>query len=83
MRENLPEMPFNNVIAEPAVRDTAGAIGLVSTILTKYDSDATMAVVTADQIIRPAEMLQQALKDALTFVNNNPDDMITFGIQPT
>ena len=83
VRENLPETPFNNVIAEPAVRDTAGAIGLVSTILTKYDSDATMAVVTADQIIRPAEMLQQALKDALTFVNNNPDDMITFGIQPT
>ncbi len=83
VHENLPELPFNNVIAEPAVRDTAGAIGLVSTILTKYDSDATIAVVTADQIIRPAEMLQQALKDALTFVNNNPDDMITFGIQPT
>ncbi len=83
VRENLPEMPFNNVIAEPAVRDTAGAIGLVSTILTKYDSDATIAVVTADQIIKPAEALQQALKDALTFVNNNPDDMITFGIQPT
>jgi len=83
VRENLPEMPFNNVIAEPAVRDTAGAIGLVSTILTKYDSDATIAVVTADQIIKPAEALQQALKDALTFVNSNPDDMITFGIQPT
>ena len=83
VRENLPELPFNNVIAEPAVRDTAGAIGLVSTILTKYDSAATVAVVTADQIIRPADVLQQALKDALTFVNSNPDDMITFGIQPT
>jgi len=82
VRENLTELPSNNVIAEPVVRDTAGAIGLVSTILTKYDSDATMAVVTADQIIRPVEMLQQALKDALTFVNNNPDDMIAFGIQP-
>jgi len=83
VRENLPELPFNNIIAEPAVRDTAGAIGLVSSILTKYDSDATIAVVTADQVIKPAEMLQQALKDALTFVNNNPDDMIAFGIQPT
>ncbi|MHC4807859.1 MAG: mannose-1-phosphate guanylyltransferase, partial [Planctomycetota bacterium] len=83
VHENLPELPFNNIIAEPAVRDTAGAIGLVSTILTKYDSDATIAVVTADQIIRPAEILQQAIKDALTFVNNNPDDMIIFGIQPT
>ncbi len=83
VRENLSELPFNNVIAEPAVRDTAGAIGLVSTVLTKYDPEATIAVVTADQIIKPPEILQQALKDALVFVNNNPDNMITFGIKPT
>ena len=83
VRENLPELPFNNVIAEPAVRDTSGAIGLAATILTKFDPDATMAVVTADQLIEPAEIFQQALKDALTFINTNPGSMITFGIQPT
>ena len=83
VRESLPELPFNNVIAEPAVRDTAGTIGLAAAILTKYDPDASMAVVTADQIIEPPELLQQAIKDALTFVNKNPKDMITFGIQPT
>jgi mannose-1-phosphate guanylyltransferase len=65
------------------VRDTTGAIGLASTVLAKYDPDATMAVVTADQIIEPVEALQQALKDALTFIKRNPDDMITFGIPPT
>jgi len=83
VRENLPELPFNNVIAEPVVRDTAGAIGLGATVLGKYDNDATMAVVTADHLIEPAEVLQQAVKDALAFVNNRPDDMITFGIQPS
>ncbi|NQT03834.1 MAG: mannose-1-phosphate guanylyltransferase [Planctomycetes bacterium] len=83
VRENLPELPVNNVIAEPTVRDTSGAIGLVSTVLTKHDPEATIAVVTADQIIKPVEVLQQAIKDALVFVNNNPDSMITFGIQPT
>jgi mannose-1-phosphate guanylyltransferase len=83
VRENLSELPFNNVIAEPAVRDTAGAIGLVSSVLSKYDAESTITVLTADQVIEPAEVLQQGLKDALTFVNNNPDDMITFGIQPT
>ena len=83
VRENLSELPCDNVIAEPAVRDTAGAIGLVSTVLAKHDPDATMAVVTADQIIEPAGVLQQALKDALTFVKGNPDDMIVFGIRPT
>jgi len=82
VRENLSELPFNNVIAEPVVRDTVGAIGLVSTVLNKYDPDATIAVVTADQIIKPPEVLQEAIKDALTFINNNPDNMITFGIQP-
>lgn len=83
VRENLPELPLNNVVAEPAVRDTTGAIGLAATILTKYDSEAAMAVVTADQLIKPAELLQQALRDALVFVNNNPNDMIVFGIEPT
>jgi mannose-1-phosphate guanylyltransferase len=83
VRKNLPELPSDNVIAEPAVRDTSGAIGLVSTVLTKNDPQATIAVVTADQIIKPVEVLQQAIKDALVFVNNNPESMITFGIQPT
>ena len=83
VRENLPELPPDNVIAEPAVRDTSGAIGLISTVLTKHDPQASIAVVTADQIIKPADVLQQAIKDALIFVNNNPASMITFGIQPT
>lgn len=82
VRENLPELPYDNVIAEPAVRDTAGAIGLAATILAKYDAEATMAVVTADQIIEPDEALQQVLKDALTLVNGNPQHLVTFGIKP-
>jgi len=83
VREELPELPFNNVIAEPAVRDTAGTIGLAASILTKYDPEAQMAVVTADQLIEPAEVLQQALKDAFVFINRNPDDLVIFGIKPT
>jgi mannose-1-phosphate guanylyltransferase len=83
VRENLSELPFNNVIAEPDVRDTAGTIGLAAAVLTKYDPDATVAVVTADQVIEPVDVFQQAFKDALAFVNDNPSDMITFGIKPT
>ena len=83
VRENVPELPFNNIIAEPAVRDTAGAIGLAAAVLTKIDPEATMVIVTADQLIKPAHLLQQAFKDALAFVNDNPDNLVTFGIQPT
>lgn len=83
VRETSSQVPHQNVIPEPTVRDTAGAIGLAATVLTKFDPDATMAVVTADQIIEPAEALQQALTDGLTFVNNNPDSLLTYGINPT
>jgi len=83
VREELPELPFNNVIAEPEVRDTAGTIGLAASILTKVDGEAQMAVVTADQLIEPAEVLQQALKDAFIFINRNPDHLVTFGIKPS
>ncbi len=83
VRENLPELPQSNIIAEPVVRDTAGAIGLAASVLEKSDRDATMAVLSADQIIEPVHALQDALKDALTFVNKNSDSLMVFGIQPT
>lgn len=83
VRENLDELPEENVIAEPAVRDTAGAIGLAATILHKYDTNANMAVITADQILEPQEKFQEAMRTALSFVNENPQSLVTFGIQPT
>jgi mannose-1-phosphate guanylyltransferase len=83
VRENLPGLPLNNVIAEPAVRDTAGAIGLAASILAKYDPEASMAVLTADQLLDPPEVLQQALMDAFEFLSKNSDALITFGIKPT
>ena len=82
IRENIPEIPPANVIAEPAVRDTSGAIGLAASILTKVDPDATMAVVTADHLIEPKPAFQQAMSDALKYVNTNPDEFVIFGIEP-
>ena len=83
VRESLPELTPFNVIAEPVVRDTAGAIGLAASILTKFDPQATMVVVTADQLIEPADVLQKAINDALKFIDRNPDALVTFGIKPT
>jgi len=83
VREELPDLPDGNVVAEPVVRDTASAIGLAATILSKRDPEATMAVVTADQVLEPAQTLQAALVDALEFVSQMPEALVTFGIKPT
>ena len=82
VRENLSELSQKNIIAEPCVRDTAGAIGLAATVLNKYDPDATMAVVTADQILEPAEIFTSKMQTALDFVNQHPQSLVTFGIEP-
>jgi mannose-1-phosphate guanylyltransferase len=81
--QDLPELPADHVVAEPLVRDTCGAIGLAAAILSHYDPAATMAVMTADQMIRPPEVLQGAVRDALRFVNEHPRSLVTFGIKPT
>lgn len=83
VREELPALPFGNVIAEPTVRDTLGAISLAASILVKTNPEATMAVVTADQLIDPADVLQTALTDAIEFVGRHPESLVTFGIKPT
>jgi mannose-1-phosphate guanylyltransferase len=83
VRENLQDLPPHNVIAEPTVRDTTGAIGLAAAILAKYDPQAVMAVLTADQLIEPPEVLHQALMDAFEFISGHPEALITFGIKPS
>ncbi|MHC5184858.1 MAG: sugar phosphate nucleotidyltransferase, partial [Planctomycetota bacterium] len=65
VRDDLPELPKGNIIAEPAMRDTASAIGLAAAILHKRDADSKMAVVTADQLLQPVESFQQAMQSAL------------------
>jgi mannose-1-phosphate guanylyltransferase len=83
VRDDLKELSADNVIAEPAIRDTASAIGLAATILHKKDADAKMAVVTADQILEPADSFRLAMTKALSFIDANPQALLTFGIQPT
>jgi mannose-1-phosphate guanylyltransferase len=64
----LPEVPARQVLAEPAQRNTAPAIGLAAHILGSLDPDAIMGVFPADHVVgKPAffgRVLNSALKGA-------------------
>lgn len=47
----LPEIPRRQVLAEPAQRNTAPAIGLAAQILHSQDPDAVMGVFPADHVV--------------------------------
>ena len=57
--KQLPEVPKNQILAEPAQRNTAPAIGLAAHILQSIDPNAVMGVFPSDHVIsKPARYLQ-------------------------
>lgn len=82
-RAQLPEVPPQNIIGEPAARDTAPCVGLGAAIIGKVDPDATIAVMPADHAIEPVQEFRRALHAAEQFANDFPEKLITFGIRPT
>jgi mannose-1-phosphate guanylyltransferase len=81
--DNLPELPKENLLGEPAGRDTANAVGFPAAVLHHRDPDAVTAVVTADHVIEPVEKFQAALKTAFDVAAAQPASLVTFGIIPT
>ncbi len=82
-RAQLPDLPFENVIAEPAPRDTAPCVGLAAGIVAARDPNATMIVMPADHVIEPAEAFLATVKAAVAVIDDDPSVLITFGIKPT
>lgn len=75
-------LPRENIIGEPEGRDTANAIALAAEIITARDPEATMAVFTADHIIRPADRFAQCVERACQAAEQDPEALVTFGIVP-
>ena len=83
IRKALPQVPPNNVVGEPEGRDTANAIALAVELIAAQDADATMAVFTADHVIRPQDCFGRAVEAACAAAEAHPDALVTFGVRPT
>ena len=79
--QTLSHIPSENFIYEPCVRDTASAIGLAATVLKQKCVSATMIMLTADQIIEPADRFNTAIGHAARFLESHPDRLIAFGVE--
>lgn len=80
-QETLPRIPPENFVYEPCLRDTASAIGLAATVLKTRCATATMIMLTADQIIEPADAFNKAIAHAAAFLELHPDQLLAFGIE--
>ena len=76
-------LPAENIIAEPAKRDTAPAIALGVAWIARRDPGATMIVLPADHVIRDAAAFQADLRAACEAVRLDPSALVTIGVKPT
>jgi mannose-1-phosphate guanylyltransferase/mannose-6-phosphate isomerase len=78
----LPDLPRESLIGEPAKRDTAPCVGLAAAMVAAKNPNATMVVMPADHVIGPDDVFQEALVHAVTLVDQDPSRIVTFGIKP-
>jgi mannose-1-phosphate guanylyltransferase len=78
--KQLPEVPRNQILAEPLQRNTAPAIGLAAQILHSQDPDAVMGVFPSDHVIGKIPQYRQVVKAAFGAAADR--HLVVVGIQP-
>lgn len=82
VREQLPEIPEENILLEPQYRNTAPAITWAASHLYAKDSNANMAVLPTDQVILNENEFRNCLLRGLDFVAQGTK-LLTLVIKPT
>ena len=82
VREQLPEIPEENILCEPAARSTAPCIGWGAAVIRSRYGDAMMLVLPADHLIRQPQLFRRALKSAVRTAEET-EGLVTLGIAPS
>jgi mannose-1-phosphate guanylyltransferase len=81
-REHLPELPAENVLAEPARRNTAPAIALCTFAIEERVGASTVSFLASDHYIGDEPEFVRVLARAYEFAESH-DELMTIGIEPT
>ncbi len=80
----LPQIPHENIIAEPFGRNTAPCVALAAAIINKRENkkNVAMAVLPADHLVDNVKEFQSILKSAEKYAMES-QTLITLGIKPS
>ena len=81
LKEELKDIPEENIIIEPCFRDTASAIAYGSFIISKYYDNPTICVLASDHLISDCDNFRNTVKVASECALNG--NIVTLGIKPT
>ena len=78
----LPKLPAKQIIAEPAGRNTAPAIGLAAFLLLRHDPDAVLGLFPSDHVIADPAQYRATLTQGIEIAAAG-ENIVVLGIRPT
>ena len=82
VREQLPQIPQENILAEPAMRNTAPCIAYACWKIRQQDPYANVVVTPADALVLDVNEFRKVIGKALDFTASDKR-IVTVGIKPT
>jgi len=79
VKEQLPEIPAENFIFEPAVRDVGPAVGMAMSVIGKKDPSSSVAILWSDHFVKKERRFREVLHFAEDLVKKNNKSLILIG----
>lgn len=82
VKEQLPEIPTQHILAEPEARNTAPCIAYACWKIKKQYPDANIVVTPSDALVLDKEEFKRCISQALEFTAHS-EAIVTLGMKPT
>lgn len=82
VKKQIPGIPAENILAEPAARNTAPCIAYASWKISKRHPDANIVVTPSDALVIDGGEYRRVVGEALRFAEGSRN-IVTIGIKPT
>lgn len=80
IRQQIPQVPSRNLVAEPYARNSGPAIALAAAIIHELDPDAVIGSFAADQLISVGDAFRAAVRTAIKVAETGR--LVTIGVPP-
>ena len=82
VKQQLPDIPAEHILAEPAARNTAPCIAWACWSIKKEDPSSNVVVTPADAVVMNPEEFRRVISNALAFTDKK-NAIVTIGIKPS
>lgn len=81
--DHLPQIPRDNIITEPEMRDVGPAVGLITAIFAKMDPNEPFVILWgSDHLVKEKRLFSEILHKAGTISQHDPNKIIFIGQKP-